>query len=55
MAVYSSLCTLYTCSAPVCTVQLINNWRQAGLIRGFVDYSENGEHTDTQTDTQGFL
>ena len=24
-AVYSSLFTLYTCSAPVCTVQLINN------------------------------
>ena len=48
---------LYTCSAvctlpAVCTVQLINTWRQAGLSRGFVDYSENGEHTDTQIDTQ---
>ena len=28
------------------TVLLINTWRQAGLSRGFVDYSENGEHTD---------
>jgi hypothetical protein len=24
-------------------VQLINKWCQAGLSRGFVDYSENGE------------
>ena len=40
---------VYTLSA-VCTVQLINNWRQAGLSRGFVDKSENGEQrTDTQT------
>ena len=39
---------LYTvhlwCTWPaVCTVQLINTWRKAGLSRGFVDYSENGE------------
>ena len=34
----------------VCTVQLINIWRQAGLSRGFVDYSENGEHTHTHID-----
>ena len=34
----------------VCAVQLINAWRQAGLRRGCVDYSENGEQmTDTQT------
>jgi hypothetical protein len=37
----------------------LNNltWCQAGLSRGCVDYSENGEHTDTQKDThtQRFL
>ena len=55
-AVYSSLCTLCTCIAPD---QLINNWRHASLSRGFVDYSENGDHTHRQntdriqTDTQG--
>ena len=38
---------VYTLSA-VGTVQLINNWRQDGLSRGFVDYSENGEQTDSQ-------
>ena len=41
---------VYTLSA-VCTVQLINTWRHAGLSRGCVDYSENGGHTDTQIDT----
>ena len=42
---------VYTMSA-VCNVQLINNWRQAGLSRGFVDYSENGGQIDTHyTDT----
>ena len=25
----------------VCNVQLTDTWRQAGLIRGFVGYSEN--------------
>ena len=36
----------------VCTVQLINTWRKAGLSRGFVDYYENEEHTDNRhTDT----
>ena len=25
---------------------MINTWRQAGLSRGFVDYSENREKTD---------
>ena len=38
---------VYTLSA-VCTVQLINTWHQAGLSRGFVDYSENGEQIHTQ-------
>ena len=27
----------------VSTAQLINAWHQAGLSRGFVDYSESGE------------
>ena len=41
------------CTWPaVYTVQMINNWRKAGLIRGFVDYSENGEQIDTQIHTQ---
>ena len=31
---------------------MIDNWRKAGLSRGFVNYSENGEHTDTQIDTR---
>ena len=40
----------------ICTVQLNNTWRQAGISRGFVDYSRNGGHTHTQsTDTQGWL
>ena len=42
----SSLCTLVVHLPAVCTVQLSNTWRQTGLRRGFVDYSENGEHTD---------
>ena len=33
-----------------------NTRRQAGISRGFVDYSENGGHTDrVQTDTEGWL
>ena len=43
------MCFMYTLS-PVYTVQLINTWCQAGLSRGFVDYSENGAHTDRQID-----
>ena len=35
--------TVYTWQA-VCTVQLINTWCQAGISKGFVDYSENGGH-----------
>ena len=50
----NNLYFVYTLSA-VGTVQLINNWRQAGLSRGFVDYFENGELTDRFTDTQGWL
>ena len=30
----------------VFTVQLSKTWRQAGLSRGFVDYSENGEQKE---------
>ena len=40
---------VYTWPA-VCTVQLVNTWRQAGLSGVFVDYSEIGEHKDTYTD-----
>ena len=42
---------VYTLPA-VCTVQLINTWRQAGLDRGFVDYSEKGgTHRQIHTHT----
>ena len=33
-------------------MQLINTWRQAGLSRGFVDYSENGGHHQAQPGTR---
>jgi hypothetical protein len=39
---------VYTLPA-VFTLQLIN---QAGLSKGFIDYSENGEQIDTQIHTQ---
>ena len=35
----------------LCTVQLINTWRKAGLSRGFVDYSENGGQIHRYTHT----
>ena len=39
----------------VCTVQLNNTWRQAGISRGFVDYSLNGEQIDrVQTHRGGY-
>ena len=37
--VYTWLCILYRG----------NTWRQSGLGRGFVDYSENREHTEGRT------
>ena len=42
---------VYTLPA-VCTVQLINTWRQAGLSRGSVDYSENGGHQTDRNQTE---
>ena len=39
---------VYTLPA-VCTVHLINTWHQAGLRRGCIDYSENGEQIHRYT------